>query len=501
MSEIRLSKYHKSDVQYKSYQEECLIHLVGQPRSLVVLPVGLGKTLVALSLFSYLKEKAPDMGCIFFTKKSVVEQIPIELGKFFDGLSCQFLYEDTPDYRKFVYHDFGDGNIDVLASTYDNIRRDFDLIESVVAKRAPMLVFDEATVIKNSSSKIYGMVEKLASYSPRVIALSGTPVMNRLEDLYNIFYSVGIPICDLKTFRRDICVWENVKIWKRPKGMSRAIQINVPRISGYKNVGAFFDQVSPFMFSRKKSEVSDLPGFTLNKYRLDETASIRDAMTRAYKEHGKKVPYGILQYATSAPSIILGDDSPSIKVEQILEIIEEIEGDKCLIYSPFTRPLYYMRDILLSNGIPESSICMIEGDTRDRQHQVEVFSGDGRFMLMTDAAAQGVNGLQVAKHIIFYNLPIVAGQFIQICGRISRVDTEHKELHLHVPLIRSTVDWDIWTILQNQFRLIGKVSGDSIEEGVVDPEVRGGEIGSLDDVDKWMRERIQNRYSKYVKEK
>ena len=478
------------------FQDQAIDHLVTNRYSLVSLPVGLGKTLVSLSMFSIVMDKYPHCKCLFLTKKSVVVQVSREVDKFFQGISCVTVYNDEASVRRQKYEEFWSSK-NVLVTAYETIRNDWESFHKYLGNDPLFVVLDEATVVKNTTSKIYKIIKYLCTNAGRVVALSGTPVMNRLSDMFNILKVIGFDQINDYHFNKLFCEWTSQKIWKKPKPNMKAVQVSVPVLSGYKNVSAFYEKVKDVLFSKKKSEITALPPFQLRVYDLDHNKPMNDAIARAYAANGVSTPYGVVQIAVSCPPV-LGVDGDSAKTEWLLEMMEEFDREeKVIIYSPFKKPLQYLESVL---PFDRSEICRIYGDIVDRQAEVDKFADKGRVMLMTDAGGMGVS-LQMANHIIFYNLPIQAGTYIQIAGRISRLNTKFNSLNLLVPLVSNSIDTDLWRILQNQLVLMEKVVPDSIEVGIRDENLVVNEIQRLEDTDRWIREKIQQRYQHLIKNK
>lgn len=500
---LDLSRYHRPETKYLQYQEEAIYHLASNRSCLCSIFVGGGKTLISLSMFAYLAEFGHSTKCVFVTKKSVAQQVIPEVDKFFRGVSRFLVYEDSKPVRVRKYKEFfaGNGDPGVLVITYENLKFDLADLYPLLEDNANrfMLVLDEASVFKNNKTAAWKSVSRVTRLARKVVALTGTPIMNRLEDVYNICQAFGWHGISLLEFNRDHCVWTTQMIWMKKRGMARAQKVPVPMMSGYKNIDRFYAKISKLFFSKKKRDVVDLPPLFLSKISLSHSESTTQAMRELYLDYGKSVPYNVAVSALAAPAYVTQDfKSKSEKIQAVLDVLSEIDDDeRVIIYSPFKQPL-----LCLEKHLPEKP-ARIFGDTRDRRAEVmKLASGKNRILMMTDAGSQGVDGLQVCNHIIFFILPVVAGTFIQVCGRISRVNTVHKDLHIYVPMIEDSVDDDLWCILQNQLILMKEISPDSIEDGIVDGSVSDPEVkGWASNASSWVRMRIENRCDQYTGKK
>ena len=85
----------------------------------------------------------------------------------------------------------------VMLLNYESWRRNFKLIDKLVAMRLDTLVIDEAHFIKDTDTIFFRGVDKLVeeSQAPFVLPMTGTPVLNKPEDVYPL-----LKVIDGKTF-------------------------------------------------------------------------------------------------------------------------------------------------------------------------------------------------------------------------------------------------------------------------------------------------------------
>ncbi|MCL2273244.1 MAG: SNF2-related protein, partial [Treponema sp.] len=153
--------------------------------------MGLGKTVQSIAALLRLKEeKLLKNGCLVIAPAALVSNWEKELGRFAPALEVSRYHGSK---RKF------DKKSDVFLSTYQTIIRDAEKLDK---KTFSMLLVDEAHLMKNTQTRISNTVKKLKSKYR--IALSGTPVENRLEDLRSLFDFV-LPgyLGDAKTFKEQ----------------------------------------------------------------------------------------------------------------------------------------------------------------------------------------------------------------------------------------------------------------------------------------------------------
>lgn len=149
--------------------------------SLLADDMGLGKTLQAIALLLHLRAQGFTRPALVVTPLSVLGNWTVELSRW------------APHLRFHVYHQQGrtsslleqTGTIDVVLTTYAILQRDVDFL---CGQRFDAMIIDEGQVIKNAASKTSQAVKRVAAegLSAVRVALSGTPVENRLAELHSI---------------------------------------------------------------------------------------------------------------------------------------------------------------------------------------------------------------------------------------------------------------------------------------------------------------------------
>jgi SNF2 family DNA or RNA helicase len=280
---------------------------------------------------------------------------------------------------------------DVVVTSYDTVIRDQILLSAV---RWNCVVLDEAQAIKNPDAQRTAAVKSL----PRRVSLAvtGTPVENRLEDLWSItdFVLPGM----LGTRREFLAHFEDTATDAQRLG----------------------PLVSPILLRRLVSEVADdlPPRIDIPQpLRLDLAAAetyeqIRLDAEAAYGSAGGLVALGRLRMFCAHPCLVgKGTDEPAEnwpKYQRLIEILEEIfsAGEKALIFSSYTE----MADVIISD-IPRRFVGVhvdwIDGRVAisERQTKVDRFTqspGPGVLVLNPRAAGTGLN-ITAANHVIHYN--------------------------------------------------------------------------------------------------
>jgi SNF2 family DNA or RNA helicase len=289
----------------------------------------------------------------------------------------------------------------VLITSYDLLKRDIDMYEDI---RFNYEVIDEAQYIKTHTTVASKSVKLINS--SRRFALTGTPIENRLSELWSIFdYLMPGYLYDYETFKREI---EN-------------------QVVKYKNEDAttrLKRMVSPFILRRLKDDVlKDLPA-KLEEIRYaklegeqrkiydGQVVHMKNMLETQDESEFQKNKIKILAELTKIrqiccnPSLLLEDyNGESAKTQACLDLIESAHegGHKMLVFSQFTSMLAILEKELESRGI---AYYKITGETKKekRIELVNKFNQDDTpvFLISLKAGGTGLN-LTGADIVIHYD--------------------------------------------------------------------------------------------------
>jgi superfamily II DNA or RNA helicase len=289
-----------------------------------------------------------------------------------------------------------DEDADVTLTTYAILRLDEEKLAEV---NWAMAVLDEAQSIKNPTSQV-----AKAAYALNAdfrVALTGTPVENRLEDLWSQFHFINR---GLLGGRQDF-----YERYVRP--IQQGDEDAAKRLR---------ERVRPFVLRRMKAEVAkELPPRTevMLKNELTQTErDVYDAVRAATKkEVVKKLAAGAgtlavleallrLRQAACHSGLLPGHekelDQASSKLVLLRETLEEAleEGHKALVFSQWTSLLDLIGNDLTKHNI---GFVRLDGTTKDRKGVVEAFQDDKGPKVMLVSLKAGGTGLNLtaADHV------------------------------------------------------------------------------------------------------
>jgi SNF2 family DNA or RNA helicase len=355
--------------------------------------MGLGKTVQVLALLLHGGSGPTLIVCPL----SVLGNWQREAARFAPGLVVRILH--GADRRDPAELSIG---ADVVLTTYATATRDADALAAVAWDR---VVLDEAQHVKNGGSAMAKAVRRLPARSR--IALTGTPVENRLAELWSIvdFVSPGV-LGSAHTFRARYAV-------------------PVERYADENAAARLRQATRPFVLRRVKSDpavVADLPDKRHVRHLCSLTVeqatlyrAVLDEMLNRLAETRDRWRKGIvlaamtkLKQVCNHPAHLLGDGSPlpgrSGKLERLEEILDRVlaAGESALCFTQFARFGAMLAPHLAARfDVP---VRYLHGGTPRgaRDAMVADFQADGRpgvFVLSLKAGGTGLN-LTAANHVV-----------------------------------------------------------------------------------------------------
>ncbi len=414
--------------------------------------MGLGKTLQALALLQKAKEKDKHAPNLVICPTSVVFNWESEIQKFSSGLKCLTL---TGTERKELFKEINKN--DIVITSYALVRRD---IEELKKYNFRYVILDESQNIKNATSLTAQSVKKLKS--SHKLALSGTPIENRLEELWSVFdflmpgflfeesefnYRYVTPI----TEREDKTVEKRLK-----------------------------SQIYPFILRRMKRDVAkDLPDKVENiayceltpeqkDFYLEVLDSTKEELFKSIEQNGlEKSRLSIfsallrLRQICCHPKLYdkdgLKGNIQSGKFEQLKSMLEQIISEKhrVLLFSQFVDMLNIIKAWLEREGIKHE---ILTGSTKNRGEVVERFNTDPTipiFLVSLKAGGTGLN-LTGADYVIHYDPwwnPAVEDQATDRAYRIGQT----KKVFVYRIITKGTVEEKIQKLKQQKRNLVDSV--------------------------------------------
>jgi superfamily II DNA or RNA helicase len=388
----------------RPYQEQGLswlrfIHEIGSGGVLAD-DMGLGKTIETIALLLSLKNEAKDeaLRALIVAPTSVVTNWVREIERFAPALTTALWHGAG---RRDQASELENSN--VIITSYALLRRDIDLLKKL---RLDYAILDEAQAIKNPLSATAQAAKELAA--AKRLALTGTPIENRLSEIWSIFDFVSPGLLG--------------PLPKFEERYARPIeQGNSERAARLRSI------IHPFILRRTKNEVAkDLPP----KLEVDKIVDLAPDQRAIYLQVLREVRAQVmgevekaglakshihilagltkLRQAACDPRLLglprefTHDDSGKLSVMR--ELVEEVEsgGHKVLIFSQFVSMLKLMCAALDEDKIRYE---YLDGSTVDRAERIERFQQDPTipvFLISLKAGGTGLN-LTAADTVIHFD--------------------------------------------------------------------------------------------------
>lgn len=407
------------------FQREGVRFCASAGRAILADEMGLGKTVQAIATAELLRKERLIEQALVLCPTTLKYQWKREIERF-TGAEV-VLIDGTPEQRRELLSHPAPYKI----ASYNSINQDLKELKDLTTD---MLIMDEVQRLKNWNTQISRSVRHIHSrYS---LILSGTPLENRLEELYSIVELVDQYLLSPYYLFKD-----------------RYILVDeTGATKGYRNLNEVGQRVSRVMIRRKKEAVAlQLPA------RIDKTLFVpmtREQMeahndlklhaarlvSKWHRQHflseidRKQLLLTLQQMRMTCDSLYVLDEHSRFdtKVEEVMNILDEcgvtvngegngLLGTKVVIFSQWERMTRLVAQELERSGV---EYAYLHGNvpSRERKARVDAFQDNPqvRVFLSTDAGATGLN-LQVANVVINLDLPWNPAVLEQRIGRIHRI--------------------------------------------------------------------------------
>ncbi len=350
------------------YQVEAAAFMIMKQVALVHAPVGSGKTLICLMAYQHLMEMFGYKVTII-TTKGILDNIIRELRKHFTHL---------PNINRYLGTGRQVRDSAITVSTYD-------LMHELPA--TDVLIFDEIHLLRNRGTLRYSRAQRIATESEFVWGLSGTPLVNELDDLHATAELSGM------SFTTMWLTDNRSKIDKIPEKLP---DFSVESFDAYPDA----DEIEDFKYRIKPVE-HKLTKIVREKIWASKIRSKCKYVCRLFDEH--------------------------------IEEITEHNTNNILVFSNYTTALHLLHKYIMQYS-NKFTVLYLTGEYTIgmRNESIKQYQkGRNIIMLCTyGAAGVGIN-LTNTKHLISFDPPWTSASIQQAIGRAYRFGLKN-ELHIHL---------------------------------------------------------------------
>ncbi|WP_053073757.1 DEAD/DEAH box helicase [Bacillus sp. LL01] len=413
--------------------------------------MGLGKTIQLIAYFLSCKEKEPDgPPVLIICPTSVLGNWQKELEKFAPSLDVMLHY--GPNRGKGSIFRESVLGFDVVLTSYAISHLDEEELASVGWRS---ICLDEAQNIKNADTKQSQAVRNLSG--GHHIALTGTPMENRLSELWAIFDFINPGyLGSLGSFHKQFV-------------------LTIEKDQDKKKIQQLQMLIQPFLLRRTKQDEQvalNLPAKQEQKEYCPLTIEQASIYEQLVKETLDKVEelggiqrrglvlkmLGQLKQVCDHPALYLKEETPdnllmrSSKMEKLVELVEQIRlrGESCLIFTQYISMGNMIIETLQSSLGEKGRFLNGSVVKKDRDQLIQDFQ-DGEFNVLVLSLKAGGTGLNLtaANHVIHYDRwwnPAVENQATDRAYRIG----QNRFVHVHKFIATGTLEEKIDAMIESK---------------------------------------------------
>src|SRR5262245_21397027 len=427
------------------YQLDGVAFAAGAGRAVLADDMGLGKTIQGVATAELLAREAEIKKVLVVCPASLKSQWRNEIHRFCDR-DVQLVGGPAAD-RGSQYSN----ECFFTVCNYEQVLRDIVAIEKV---KWDLIVLDEGQRIKNWEAKTSNVIKSLKSRF--ALVLSGTPLENRLDELYSVV--------------------QFVDAWRLGPGFrffnKHRVVDEKGKVLGYKNLSDLREALKPILLRRTRDSVKlELPPRTIETIRIpptDEQAALHAGHMQVVASITRKkfisemdllrLQKALLMCRMSADSTYLvNKEKPgySTKLEHLDELFERLfeeEGRKIVLFSEWTTMIDLIEPLLKKRKL---DLVRLDGSVPQRQREelVYTFQNDPecRLFLTTNAGSTGLN-LHAANTVINVDLPWNPAVLEQRIARAHRM-RQTQPVQVFVLVTEGTIEENLLATLASKKEL------------------------------------------------
>ncbi|HXV47699.1 MAG TPA: DEAD/DEAH box helicase [Candidatus Binatia bacterium] len=456
------------------FQMRGVLFAAWRGRTILADDMGLGKTIQAIGTAEMLARRRGISRVLVICPASVKHQWLTEINRFSDRSAV--VIDGSTGQRRALYNSEAFFKI----VNYELVRRD---LEQVTALLPDLIVLDEAQRIRNWETATARTIKLLRSRY--ALVLTGTPLENKLEELYSVVQFV-----------------DGRRLGPAFRFLSEHRQVNEKgKLVGYRNLDQVRQKLAPILLRRRRDQVlKDLPPRTDKIFRVALSAAqseyygdqqkIVAKLVQKLERQGWLSPVdqqrllcAIQNLRMICDSTFLFDKETKVspKLEELEEILRELvvdEGRKVVIFSEWEKMNQQVGLLLdkmnigyvsLHGGIPTRRRGQLIAKFRD-QPDVKVF-------LSTDAGGVGIN-LQAASVVINIEPPWNPARLEQRIARVHRMGQLRPVLAIHL-LTENSIEERVWETIRLKKELFKELFDDGGSEVIFEKLGRRSMIETL----------------------
>lgn len=404
------------------HQLDCLMPMTCKESVLLALEQGCGKTLTSIYLSKALGIKRTIIICPAAVKWNWYDDLTRNFG--FDDFSFTILDASSKRTVRALIEKY-------IIVNYEMIPK---YMEFLCSEEVGHIIVDECQLIKSHKTGRYKSVEALRKIFPKakLSLLSGTPIKNRVDDLFAYLKIMGHKLGQNKTKFID-----TYTLTKQGKYGTKVI--------GARNVDDLFAKISNHVIRITSAECQDLPDLVINKYYFE---------LNEYKAEYDKAIQEIIENKSEAFDINSSLHTLNIitcksKLKGVIELAKDLvsKDRKVVIFCSYTEPLKALQ-------VEFKKHCVfIDGSVNAHERMVRInkFKDDKNctvFLGNMVAAGVGIN-LTNANDCIIINFPFSPADLEQAQKRLHRGGQKNK-VNVYYTICKDAIDEGLFHLISDK---------------------------------------------------
>lgn len=454
MTDYTLNK----DIPLTLVQNEVIDFMVHRPSCINACQTGLGKTYTSITAMAHMLIQHKDLVAIIVAPPKALKIFRKELTS-----------KLHISYSEMTKQQVTNNNSRVFLMSHTSLKDNTTNIENLrKAGYKLLMILDEAHICHSEENDFTKLIRLIRHKFAIFWMLTATPMGNDVWGLYNLMYLVNPKVfIDKETFMERYLITEKRRVKTFDIATRRYKFIWDDVVVGYKDIKQLQDDIKDYVIIRQKRYNLE---FIYHKTDLDmqEEQYYLKASSGMARETAKKnwaVRCNDLQQVVDNVSKKYSDPNTLSSKEKLLitELIKEIQNHAIIVYAEQQETIQRLKKlftILKSKGHPINNIYEVTGqqDFKERAY-VEDNLKVSDIVLITQAGTESIN-LQKADTIFLYNVPFSIKVFIQLVGRVTRVDTKFNKQYIHFIEAKGTIDTYKRLLISIHGDIINKIFGE-----------------------------------------
>lgn len=441
-------------------QNEIIDYMLQRPQAICAAQTGIGKTLTMCTAALHLMMRYTDLHFIICCPQKAVKAFRRELTR----LNTPFNELSSSTKRMSM-------NVKFTIITHSMLEKHIQEIVDLRSKYKLGCIVDEAHAAQDDESKFYKTMMRIRPMFAVFWGATATPLKNDITGLFWMVHLVSpgylgswqmFKMMYLITKKSEV----RQKIWKGGKPIYLTRQVE--EIVGYKNLESLKKKLDNIIIVRQLQYNLKFHYMKTELSPEEEHFYLMAGKGLFMKQETKEVWAARLHQLQRIIDNVHEDhitnkNKLSSKERLLMQVIISVmkTQEPILIYFDYTDALnrikYLLNETKQFTGVKQ--VLEVSGDINQKQREkVEEQIDKGTVVLVTQAGTESIN-LQKANTVIFYDIPFAIQTFIQMVGRVTRMDSKYDHQDIYFIEAEGTSDTYRRILLQMNGQLINQIFG------------------------------------------